>query len=186
MYFCYAWGSWFYFGWFPVYLVKGAGFSEAQMGIFSALPFFLGTAGNLAGGFFCDYLVMRFGLKAGRRLVGAISLAASALLLLAMTSTHNHTAIVLCDLEGKSRKEAARQLGVPDGTVASRMATARTLLAKRLARHGPEHSRPRIRQRARRHREHPGQAFGADVRRGGPALHRVAAERGQRLARGAA
>lgn len=22
MYWCYAWGSWFYFGWFPVYLVK--------------------------------------------------------------------------------------------------------------------------------------------------------------------
>ena len=26
MYFCYAWGSWFYFGWFPTYLVKAAGF----------------------------------------------------------------------------------------------------------------------------------------------------------------
>jgi hypothetical protein len=45
--------------------------------------------------------------------------------------------IVLCDLEGKTRKEAAGQLRVPEGTVASRLATARTLLAKRLARHGP-------------------------------------------------
>jgi RNA polymerase sigma factor (sigma-70 family) len=44
--------------------------------------------------------------------------------------------IVLCDLEGKTRKEVARQLGVPEGTVASRLATARTMLAKRLARHG--------------------------------------------------
>jgi RNA polymerase sigma factor (sigma-70 family) len=44
--------------------------------------------------------------------------------------------IVLCDLEGGTRKEAARQLGVPEGTVASRLATARTMLTKRLARHG--------------------------------------------------
>jgi RNA polymerase sigma factor (sigma-70 family) len=45
-------------------------------------------------------------------------------------------AIVLCDLEGKTRKEAARQLGLPEGTVGSRLARARTMLAKRLARHG--------------------------------------------------
>jgi len=44
--------------------------------------------------------------------------------------------IALCDLEGKTRKEAARQLGLPEGTVASRLATARTMLAKRLERHG--------------------------------------------------
>jgi nitrate/nitrite transporter NarK len=75
--------------------VKGAGFSEAQMGIFTALPFLLGTVGNLAGGFLCDYLAVRFGLKTGRRLVGAVSLIGSALLLIAMTITHNHTAIVV-------------------------------------------------------------------------------------------
>jgi RNA polymerase sigma factor (sigma-70 family) len=44
--------------------------------------------------------------------------------------------IVLCDLEGLTRKEAARQLGCPEGTIASRLARARDLLAKRLARHG--------------------------------------------------
>lgn len=42
--------------------------------------------------------------------------------------------IVLCDLEGKTRKEAARHLSLPEGTVASRLATARTMLAKRLRR----------------------------------------------------
>lgn len=95
MYFCYAWGSWFYFGWFPVYLVKGAGFSEAQMGIFAALPFLLGTVGNLVGGHLSDYLVRRLGLKAGRRIVGVASLGGSAMLLIAMTQTHNHAAIVV-------------------------------------------------------------------------------------------
>jgi RNA polymerase sigma factor (sigma-70 family) len=44
--------------------------------------------------------------------------------------------IVLCDLEGKTRKEAAGQLGVPEGTVAGQLARARTMLAKRMARHG--------------------------------------------------
>jgi hypothetical protein len=44
--------------------------------------------------------------------------------------------IVLCDLEGKTRDQAARDLGCPAGTVASRLATARSILAKRLDRHG--------------------------------------------------
>jgi hypothetical protein len=44
--------------------------------------------------------------------------------------------VILCDLEGKTRKEAAWQLGLPDGTVASRLARARSLLAKRLVRQG--------------------------------------------------
>jgi RNA polymerase sigma factor (sigma-70 family) len=44
--------------------------------------------------------------------------------------------IVLCDLDGKTRKETARHLKVPEGTVASRLATARSMLAKRLARRG--------------------------------------------------
>jgi RNA polymerase sigma factor (sigma-70 family) len=44
--------------------------------------------------------------------------------------------IVLCYLEGRTVKEAAGHLHVPQGTVASRLATARTLLARRLGRHG--------------------------------------------------
>lgn len=44
--------------------------------------------------------------------------------------------IVLCYLEGRTRSQAARQLGVPEGTVAGRLARGRTLLAKRLARRG--------------------------------------------------
>jgi RNA polymerase sigma factor (sigma-70 family) len=44
--------------------------------------------------------------------------------------------IVLCELEGKTVGESARQLGCPAGTVASRLARGRAMLVKRLAQHG--------------------------------------------------
>jgi len=51
-------------------------------------------------------------------------------------STVHRTAIVLCDLEGRPRQEAARLLGVPTGTLASRLDRARKLLARRLSARG--------------------------------------------------
>src|SRR6516162_433077 len=45
-------------------------------------------------------------------------------------------AIVLCDLEGRSRKDVACVLKIPEGTLSSRLATGRAMLARRLARHG--------------------------------------------------
>jgi RNA polymerase sigma factor (sigma-70 family) len=44
--------------------------------------------------------------------------------------------IVLCDLEGITRRDAAQRLGIPAGTLSGRLTTAREMLAKRLARHG--------------------------------------------------
>jgi RNA polymerase sigma factor (sigma-70 family) len=43
--------------------------------------------------------------------------------------------VIMCDLEGAPRRDAARQLGIPEGTLSSRLATARKLLARRLARY---------------------------------------------------
>jgi RNA polymerase sigma factor (sigma-70 family) len=44
--------------------------------------------------------------------------------------------LVLCDMEGVTRKEAAQQLGLREGTISSRLARARAMLARRLARRG--------------------------------------------------
>jgi RNA polymerase sigma factor (sigma-70 family) len=44
--------------------------------------------------------------------------------------------VLLCDLEGKTRSQAARHLGVPAGTVAGWLWRARAVLAKRLSRRG--------------------------------------------------
>ena len=43
--------------------------------------------------------------------------------------------LIACDIQGKTRQQAAHQLGLPEGTVASRLARGRALLAKRLTRH---------------------------------------------------
>src|SRR5438093_9049398 len=44
--------------------------------------------------------------------------------------------VVLCELEGKSRQTVAQELGLPEGTLSSRLARARAMLARRLARRG--------------------------------------------------
>ena len=46
------------------------------------------------------------------------------------------TPIVLCYLQGKTNREAAEQLGCPIATVCTRLARAREMLRRRLARHG--------------------------------------------------
>jgi RNA polymerase sigma factor (sigma-70 family) len=46
------------------------------------------------------------------------------------------SAVVPCELRGTPRKAAARQLGIPEGTLSSRLAVARKLLAARLRARG--------------------------------------------------
>jgi RNA polymerase sigma factor (sigma-70 family) len=44
--------------------------------------------------------------------------------------------VLLCELESLPRHEAARRLGIPEGTLSSRLARAKTLLRERLTRRG--------------------------------------------------
>jgi RNA polymerase sigma factor (sigma-70 family) len=44
--------------------------------------------------------------------------------------------LILCDLEERPRKEVAQQLGIPEGTLSSRLTAARKKLADRLSRRG--------------------------------------------------
>ena len=63
------------------------------------MPFLMGMAGNLAGGFLGDRLVRRLGLSLGRRIMGTTSLAATAVLFLATAMTSGKiSAIVLLSL----------------------------------------------------------------------------------------
>ncbi|HEY1187761.1 MAG TPA: sigma-70 family RNA polymerase sigma factor [Gemmata sp.] len=49
---------------------------------------------------------------------------------------HLRAAVMLCELDGLSRKDAAERLSIPDGTLSSRLAKARKLLAERLRARG--------------------------------------------------
>jgi RNA polymerase sigma factor (sigma-70 family) len=44
--------------------------------------------------------------------------------------------VVLCDMHDRKRRDVARQLGIPEGTLSGRLTTARRMLARRLARRG--------------------------------------------------
>ncbi len=94
MYGTYAWGSWFFFSWLPTFLVKGRGFTEAEMAVAAALPFLLGTASNIAGGYVSDAACRRWGLRSGRRRVGVTALTLSAAALLAAGAATDRYATV--------------------------------------------------------------------------------------------
>lgn len=94
MYGSYAWGSWFFFSWLHTFLIKGRGFTESEMAVAASLPFLLGTASNIAGGYISDAACRRWGLRSGRRRIGVTSLAVSSALLLAAAGTTDRIATV--------------------------------------------------------------------------------------------
>ncbi|MGA7341838.1 MAG: MFS transporter [Terracidiphilus sp.] len=90
---CYGCASWFYFSWFPTWMVHAAGFSLNGV-LFTALPFLLGCAGNLAGGVLGDRLTLRWGARTALRLIPAVCLALTAVVLAAMALFHGKVAVV--------------------------------------------------------------------------------------------
>lgn len=78
MYFFYAFGSWFFFSWFPTFMELGRGFAKSEMTYAVAVPFVMSMIGNISGGYLTDYLTRRYGVKVGRKAVGSAALAVSA------------------------------------------------------------------------------------------------------------
>ena len=78
MYFFYAFGSWFFFSWFPTFMELGRGFDKTELTYAVAVPFIMSMIGNIAGGHLTDKLSNRYGIKVGRKALGSTSLAVSA------------------------------------------------------------------------------------------------------------
>ena len=78
MYFFYAFGSWFFFSWFPTFMELGRGFDKTELTYAVAVPFVMSMIGNIVGGHLTDKLTNRYGIKVGRKALGSTSLAVSA------------------------------------------------------------------------------------------------------------
>jgi predicted MFS family arabinose efflux permease len=90
---CYGCGSWFYFSWFPTWMMNAAGFSLNGV-LFASLPFLVGLAANLVGGQMGDRLSVRWGAQRALRWIPAVCLTVTALLLVAMAVFHGKIAVV--------------------------------------------------------------------------------------------
>jgi ACS family glucarate transporter-like MFS transporter len=85
--------------WLYEYLVEARGFTLLQSGWLYALPFIVGAALAMAGGYICDALCKRIGVTWGCRLPAVFGLSLVAILLLAGVNAGNaYTAVVLLAL----------------------------------------------------------------------------------------
>jgi ACS family glucarate transporter-like MFS transporter len=90
----YGCGSWFYFNWYPSWLVHAGHFSLRQMGLYASFPFLLGIGANLVGGTVCDRLGVRIGMKAASRAITFGCLTVGAALLFSMSLARGHAAVI--------------------------------------------------------------------------------------------
>ena len=64
-YFCMNYVFYLFFSWFFFYLVDVKGFTAEQAGVLTAAQWIFGAIGATAGGFLCDFLVRRQGMRYG-------------------------------------------------------------------------------------------------------------------------
>jgi ACS family glucarate transporter-like MFS transporter len=90
----YGWASWFYFSWFPTWMIHSAHISLASMGVVASFPFLLGIAGNLGGGYLSDRLEERYGMRVAYRWVTSACLLIAAVLFVVLGLVHGAVMVV--------------------------------------------------------------------------------------------
>lgn len=97
-YFCMNYVFYLFFNWFFYYLVQVRDFSAQDAGILTSAQWILGALGATAGGFLCDWLSKRFGLRWGPRWLAIPSLLLCAVFLYfgANATTPAMTVALLC------------------------------------------------------------------------------------------
>jgi ACS family glucarate transporter-like MFS transporter len=97
-YFCMNYVFYLFFNWFFYYLVQVREFSAQDAGVLTSAQWILGAIGATLGGFVCDWLSKRFGLRWGPRWLAIPSLLLCAALLYfgANATTVTMTVVLLC------------------------------------------------------------------------------------------
>jgi len=85
MYFPNSFVFYFCITWLPTYLQERHGFNASALGFFAGLPLLVSVFGDLLGGVVTDRLTARYGLRAGRCLVGSAGYLVAAIALLFAT-----------------------------------------------------------------------------------------------------
>ncbi len=88
-YFTYGYVAWIFFSWFYIYLAQVRGLNLKASAVYSMLPFIAMTLGSLGGGVLSDWLARNVSARAGRCILPAIALGATAVLLLVGSRAHN-------------------------------------------------------------------------------------------------
>ena len=94
-YFCMNYVFYLFFSWFFYYLVSVREFSASDAGMFTAAQWILGAVGATVGGFGCDILVRKLGIRRGTRYQTMTALILSAVFLYIGATSANVTITVV-------------------------------------------------------------------------------------------